>query len=345
MQQRIHAFLDGPGGGIITSAELRRLGCGPQVLRTLERQGVVVRVARGTYVASARLRPQPAGDGDDDGSTRAATAERAHLLRLDAILRSYGTKVAASHVSAALAWGLPLLPSGLERVHVVHTSPGRTSRRHDAFTIHRCEHEGALTRQESRRLVVPAVAAIGTALTTGLVAGVVAMDGALRTGLTTRDQLIQHLERMRHTPGLSTARHALELADGLAESPGETRLRILLTRLGIRFVAQHWVRTRHAGRCYRVDFYLPDLGVVLEFDGAVKYAGARGRAALTAEKTREDDLRRDGLGVGRVTWGQLTPVQVRALVTAAAEQARPEARRRPADPPPWAVRGDLQDGD
>ncbi len=343
MQQRVHAFLDGPGEGIITTAELTGLGCGRQVLRTLERQGVITRVARGAYVASARL--DPTTSGDERETPRAVAAERAHLLRLDAILRSYGAKVAASHESAALAWGLPLLPSGLERVHVVHTSAGRTSRRHDAFTIHRCEHEGALTRHDGRRLVVPAVAAIGTALTTGVVGGVVAMDGALRARLTTRDELTEHLERMRHTPGLSTARHALELADGLAESPGETRLRILLTRLGIRFVAQHWLRTRHGGRFYRVDFYLPDLGVVLEFDGAVKYAGAQGRAALTAEKAREDDLRRDGLGVGRVTWSQLTPVQVRALANAAAGQAGPDARHRPAQAPPWADDGSATDRD
>lgn len=335
MQQRIQAFLDGPGEGIITTADLTRLGCGRQVLRTLERHGAITRVARGAYVASAQLDPKQSGH--DGGASRAVATERSHLLRLDAILRSYGAKVAASHESAALAWGMPLLPSGLERVHVVHTAPGRTSRRHDAFTIHRCEHEGALTRHDGRRLVVPAVAAIGTALTMGLDGGVVAMDGALRARLTTRAQLTEHLERMRHTPGLSTARQALELADGLAESPGETRLRILLARLGIRFVAQHWLRTRHGGRFFRVDFYLPDLGVVLEFDGAVKYGGAQGRAALTAEKAREDDLRRDGLGVGRVTWSQLTPVQVRALANAAAEQAGPDARHRPAEPPPWAT--------
>ena len=55
----------------------------------------------------------------------------------------------------------------------------------------------------------------------------------------------------------------------LAREPGEpleTRLRILLVRLGIRFRAQHWVRTRDGRRYARVDFYLPQLGVVVEFD-------------------------------------------------------------------------------
>ncbi len=226
--------------------------------------------------------------------------------------------------------------ASLDRVHVVHSSTGRTTRRYDAFTIHRCEDAGALTRHDGRRVVVPSLAVIGTALTVGLVAAVSAMDGALRAGLTTREDIAARLERMRHTPGLTTARSALELADGLAESAGETRLRILLTRLGVRFVAQHWVRTRDGRRYARVDFYLPDLGVVLEFDGEVKYAGPDGRAALAAEKAREDDLRRDGFGMGRVTWARLTSDDVRQTIEAAREQARPNARHRPSEPPAWA---------
>lgn len=141
---------------------------------------------------------------------------------------------------------------------------------------------------------------------------------------------------MRHTPGLTTARAALGLADGLAESVGETRLRLLLVRLGVRFVAQHWVRTA-TGHAVRVDVYLPDLGVVLEFDGEVKYGGAEGRAALMAKKAREDDLRRDGFGVGRITWSRLRAAEVRAVVAAAAQQASPGARGRAAEPPAWAA--------
>lgn len=333
MKKLVLDFLEGPGRDVVTTAELRRLGCGRQVLRTLERERAIVRVARGAYVRAAALAPGPE---EVRASGRAAVAERAHLLRLDAILRSYGARVAASHHSAALAWGLPTTASTLHRVHVVHTSPGRTTRRHDAFTVHRCDDHDVLTRHGGRRLVTPALAVVGTALTSGLIPGVMTMDGALRARLTTREDLAAQLERMRHTPGLVTARRALELADGLAESPGETRLRILLTRLGIRFLAQHWIRTRDGRRHARVDFYLPDHGVVLEFDGEVKYGGQQGRANLAAEKAREDDLRRDGFGVGRVVWSQLTAAGVRRVVEAAREQALPHARHRTAEPPAWA---------
>jgi len=44
---------------------------------------------------------------------------------------------------------------------------------------------------------------------------------------------------------------------------------------------------------------------VVEFDGAVKYAGADGRAALVAEKLREDRLRALGYEVVRIVWSDL----------------------------------------
>lgn len=333
MTEIVLDFLTGPGRDVVTTAELQRLGCGRQVLRTLQRQGVIVRVARGAYVRTEALTPGPEVVRSVG---RAVVAERAHLLRLDAVLRSYGARVAASHHSAALAWGLPTTTSSMSRVHVVHTAPGRTSRLHDTFSIHRCDDEGSVVSHGGRRLVTPALAVVGTALTAGLIPGVMVLDGALRSGLVTRGDVAAQIERMRHTPGLVTARSALDLADGLAESPGETRLRILLQRLGIRYLAQHWIRTRDGGRHVRVDFYLPDHGVVLEFDGEVKYGGQEGRANLAAEKAREDDLRRDGFGVGRVVWSQLTAGAVGQVVAAASVHALPHARHRPAEPPPWA---------
>jgi very-short-patch-repair endonuclease len=332
MKARITDFLAHQGRGIITTEEARRLGCSPEALRTLVREGTITRVARGVYVRTALLDPDPA---EVARLGRAALTERQHLLRLDAVLRSYRASVAASHQSAVLAWGLPALWTTLDRVHVVHTARGRTARRHQSFTIHTCELDDVITRHQGRAVVVPALAVIGTAVTAGLVAGVVATDGALRARRTTKAELVAQLDRMAHTPGLTTARTAVALADGLAESPGETRLRILLVRLGIRFLAQHWIRTA-SGRRYRVDFYLPDLGVVLEFDGRLKYDGpdaADGYVTLVAEKHREDDLRLDGFGVGRVTWAALTADQVARTVATARAQAQPRAVRRPADTP------------
>lgn len=162
------------------------------------------------------------------------------------------------------------------------------------------------------------------------------MDAALQRGLTSRAEITALIGRMRFTPHLTVARAALERADGLAESPKATDLRLLLLRLGLTVVAQFWTRTSN-GRYYRVDFYLPELGVVIEYDGRLKYRGGRGTQALVEEKAREDDLRLDGFGVGRVGAGQLTAAELSRVVRPAARQAQPQALRRRPEPPDWSV--------
>lgn len=346
MKQHILRFLEGPGRGVITVQEARALGCGPAVLRRLERDNVLTRVARGVYVSTALLM-HPERDGTPLRDF--ALTEHQHLLRLDALLRLHGSRVAASHQSAVLAWGLPTATRSLSRIHLVHTQQGRTARRRETHNLHTCDLDGVITRHEDRLLVVPALAAIGQAMEVGLMAGVGCMDAAIVAGLTTRTELVHMLERMRHTPNLRLARRAVELTDGLAESPGETRLRLLLVELGIRFTAQHWVRVGESSTYYRVDFYLPDLGVILEYDGQVKYAAAprtdgRHRSvparsperALSEEKAREDDLRLDGFGVGRVTASTLTAEKVSRIIATAQRQAHPKALHRPAARPHWA---------
>lgn len=341
-------LLDGAGRGVVTTAELRRLGVGPAVLRTLQREGEIVRVARGTYARASVVDPDTTGASRAE---RARAAEAAHLLRLDALLRSYGTKVGASHRSAALVWGLPVLGTRVgDRVHLSYRRKDATSRRHDSFTIHRCQHDDAFTRHEGRAVVVPPLAVIGTAMVGGLKSGLVAADGALQAGLTTHAELSDWIARLERHPGLSVARAVLEHADGSAESAGESLLRLVLVRLGVRFETQHWIRVSD-GRYYRVDFYLPDHGVVLEFDGLVKYeaAGGTGTAGrtggrtgglagnpLAAEKSREDAIRADGFGVGRVVWGDLSTTAVAGIVRAAADQAAERARQHVSTPPPWA---------
>lgn len=360
MQDIITAYLAGEGRGVITVAEARRLGCGPPVVRALERSRSILRVARGVYVSAVELNPP---QGHPASADVYALQRHRHLLRLDALLRGYGDKVAASHQSAVLAWGLPTQHASLERVHLVHVPMGRTARRFAAFTIHTCELDDVIVTHTGRRLVTVPLAVLGQAMTVGVMPGVAAVDAALVRKLVTVSELTDMLQRLRRTPRIRLARTAVRLADGLAESPGETRLRLVLVELGIAFVAQHWVCT-DAGTYYRVDFYLPELGVILEYDGTVKYgdrsssrlqpasragqarvrdraagsgdAGSAGRRALVAEKAREDDLRLDGFGVGRITAAQLEPARVAAVIKSARQQAQPRALRRPAAPPPWA---------
>ena len=108
-------------------------------------------------------------------------------------------------------------------------------------------------------------------------------------------------------------------ADPSAESPGETLLRVLLLELGVDVVPQYFIMDGSVVVA-RVDFYLPSLRVVVEFDGLVKYDGRDGKEALAAEKRREERIRGLGYGVARVVWADLfIPGRVAALVRAAAQ--------------------------
>jgi very-short-patch-repair endonuclease len=117
------------------------------------------------------------------------------------------------------------------------------------------------------------------------------------------------VERLR--PGLrgrARLTRAVSLLDPLAESPGESRTRLVLSALGLPVRSQAVIRDRLGEFVARVDF-LVDERVVLEFDGAVKYGGDTGHEALVAEKVREDRLRALGYLVIRVTWDELADPQ------------------------------------
>ena len=151
----------------------------------------------------------------------------------------------------------------------------------------------------------PARTVVDVARTRPIRDALVVADAALRLRLATKDELEEVLEAARTWPGAPRARRVCRLADAGAESPGETLLRLDLLELGlVRFRLQVVVRGA-SGRRYRADVRLEDLGVIVEFDGELKYDGPGGRDALKAEKRREDDLRLAGWAVVRVSWSEL----------------------------------------
>lgn len=111
---------------------------------------------------------------------------------------------------------------------------------------------------------------------------------------------------------------ALALTDARAESVGESVLRIRMHQLGFRPPAlQSLISTGE--RTYRVDFEWREAGVVVEFDGRVKYrtpradspgvpdagVGSAPEQTVWAEKLREDAIRSTGRRVVRVVWSDL----------------------------------------
>jgi very-short-patch-repair endonuclease len=95
---------------------------------------------------------------------------------------------------------------------------------------------------------------------------VIAVDQMVASGIVDLGP-VRALAGAERGPGSARARLACALADGLAGSPQETRLRLLIRRSGLPTpVAQHRVLV-HGREIARVDFAWPDRKVAVEYDG------------------------------------------------------------------------------
>lgn len=305
LQQRLIAT-----GGVLTTADAADCGYDRPDLARLVSAGEVVRVRRGAYVATSALR---------DG-----TPEQRHALTALAVLRTLDRvgRLVPSHQCCLAMWGLPL--HGVdEHLHFVRTDKGRTGT-NSGVTVHRALTPEVLAQATTGQVnrLHPAVAVVQTAACYGVEAGVVAADAALARGLLTSPVLTWALNLAGIREGTDAARMTLALADGRAESPGETRTRLLLRALDLP-TPELQVDLRDAdGFVGRVDFLFRRQRTVVEFDGAVKYDGAQGRAALVKEKRREDRIRALGYQVVRLTWADLSNAQrVHRLISVAFARA------------------------
>lgn len=285
--------------GVLDVATAARAGVDEATLRTLVRNGALRRLARGRYTTRVD-----------------ATGEPLHLLRTIAHVASFGGRAVASHHSAVLAHGLPLVHTDLDTVRLCRTSAG-SRRRRPGLAVD--GPAGAPVTVWTRSLtaglvtVHPTVAVVQHGCVNGPGAALVAADAALRLDRVTTKGLDDAVASMVRHAGIGPVRAALCLADGRRESPGESLTALLLAGLGHSTTPQ--VEIVAAGHPYRVDLLIDGTTVVVEFDGLLKYAT---REDLVREKRREDDLRAAGYEVVRVTWADLAnPARVRALVAAA----------------------------
>jgi very-short-patch-repair endonuclease len=201
--------------------------------------------------------------------------------------------------SAGVLWGVPLAGPD-DDVEV--TLPLRT---------HMVRIEGLHTRRATLRttdvgrrsglpVTTPAVTALRLASVLPQDAAVVAVDQLIATGVVELAR-IRALAAAARGPGSARARVVSDLADGLAESPQETRLRLLIGRSTLPApVAQY--RVRHAGRFVaRVDFAWPDRKVALEYDGLWHAEGGQ----FARDRERLNRLREAGWQVVFVTAADL----------------------------------------
>jgi hypothetical protein len=258
------------------------------------REGHLVVVRKGCYVARSTL--------PDTSDERYAMLVRATapVVAADAVI---------SHISAAALLGLPLWGVGLERVHVTRDRRygGRINPRLHVHSAHLHAAEVAVVDG----LAVTSVARTFADLARSLPfeQAVVLADAALHRGLVTREQLGAAVESGARRSGTPAARRVLAFADGLSESPGESRSRVRMRLCG---VPQPQLQMPIATRLgvVRADFGWPLHRTVGEFDGLIKYGmllrpGQNPADVVVQEKIREDAIRDEGWRVVRWIWDEL----------------------------------------
>lgn len=277
--------------GVFTAADALACGYDRQSLSRLVGRGEAVRIGRGSYASRMTY-------------AQASPAQRHRLATRAAVARSDG-RLAASHFSALSLLGLPLWRARLGQVQMARLGVGR-GRRTSRICIHAGYDPSAYSLVDGIACVSPALAVLGTAMLCGVEAGVVAADAALAANKVSKPELEHWLGRLTRHPGVRAARVAVQLMDRRSESPGESRTRLMLRPFSLgEAIPQVEIRDAQTWLVARVDFLYEAQRTIVEFDGLVKYEGADGRAALVAEKRREDRLRDLGYQVVRVTWAEL----------------------------------------
>lgn len=207
--------------------------------------------------------------------------------------------------SAAHLWGFPVDTDNetlcKERIHLASTSMrSRRMARVHYRKIGR-SHENSIVEVETDFGTVQVTDALTTALDLArwstIDQAVRALDHGLQSSLFTRDELTARLKEMAGVTGIETMRQAAGLASIGSESPRETDVKLLLWRMGLPAPRQQAnVSSRRNVWIGRVDFFFPELGLIIEYDGDGKYHDPENAESTKAkEYDQHRDYRMNGL--------------------------------------------------
>lgn len=306
--------------GLITRAQALDAGLSPSAIRWLLKTGELVRAHRGVYADGELWRSL------DDHRGRPRMRAHAAVLTLR---RSY----VLSHDSAGHEQELDLLQVPDPHVHI--TRPGFTA----AWTEYGVKHHLARFRPE--QVVVPdgfaaldlARTAVDIAREHGAPYGEVACDSAMRKGVT-RAELEEAIAPMVCWPHIRRTRAAVDFARPGTGSVAETLGRLLVCELGLDapIEIQFPVR-REQGRVAWLDILVGRHA--FEVDGKGKYVPIElggfsahlPQEVLWAEKRRERELHRVGLGTSRIFWEDFWGAQRRMALQRMREEYAETAYR------------------
>lgn len=270
--------------GRFTYQQARASGLTARQLDRAVRDGLVKETARGVYAVTSQL--------DDPALVQAA------MVR-DFQLASRSPWYAARR-SAALLMGLPLIgypPQVPQLVRDGSRQGTQGKSRHLRVSplppSDTWEYQGIAMTSAART-----VADISRA--ESFRNGVVIADAALRRGMP-REELEAVLARMTRWPGVRRARRVLAFADGHAESPGESVTRVACAEGGLPIPQTQIEVSLHGSFVARLDLFLEEYMLAVEFDGKVKFDGERVMPELLI---RQERIRDCGIDVLRTFWSE-----------------------------------------
>jgi hypothetical protein len=235
-----------------------------------------------------------------------------HALRARAAAGVLLPDAVVTGCSAAVLWGVDL--AGPEDDVELTRLPGTHPVRVPGLRVRRAVLlSDAVCRRRGVAVTTPEATAVAVAAALPGDEGVVAVDRLVHSGVVDLDA-VRRCAASLTGAGSRRARAVCALADGLAESPQETRVRLLVGRSPLPApVAQF--RVRDGGRFVaRVDFGWPAQRVALEYDGL--WHGEPGQ--LARDRARLNRLTAAGWRVVFVTAADLhRPDRLIARIAAA----------------------------
>lgn len=289
--------------GFFTRAMAREAGYDDKTVTRMVRAQVWTRFRRGYYCFT------------DIWASLDATAQ--YRVRCRAVMHSLGSNVALSHLSGVLLHGIDVWDPDLRHVHVTRLDGAQG--RIEGDVIH---HEGQWAGNEvvevdGLRVLAPVRCALEYGSRVTAEAALVVLDSMLHHDLADEHMLDRKFRAMAAWPGMRHLHVPVRMADGRAESVGETRGRWTFWRMGLPApdlqVKIYDSKGELRGIC---DWGWLDQGVLGEFDGRVKYGrllkpGQDVGEVVFAEKQREDELREiTGCRMIRLTWNDYYRPQV-----------------------------------
>lgn len=246
----------------------------------------------------------------------ALDANGRHLVGARSVVDKLGATVALSHSTACAEHGFAQFDADFDNVQLTRLD-GHSGRREAGVVHHEGRMpEGDVEERAGRLVVVPRRCVWEASTITTQRGAVVVMDSALNGEAIEPEDLPAAAVAYRSWQGSRSAGIAARLADGGAESPGESLTRFMCYEQHLpRPTLQHLVSDEQ-GVVARTDFAWLEYSHVGEFDGQIKYARGLGpehgaSEVVIEEKRREDLVRRQGLGMSRLIWREVLPRRTR----------------------------------